>query len=269
MSNYLGIVVIIMIVWQLIIIGWHGWIGLQTILGVKKRRSTDISNLNLEPPSKTQEIITSLNSLGFRRLGEAQSALPYNNFVTVWTLVNIENTVQAEVVFGWMSFSTYFQDNVLVVTDYPSGEHIEMPKYQSHTITSNISDTYQHHLEQVDKFRQLYGSPNPIRNMADYIKWETIGRINYGSIKLKNFYIFNIIRLITFGYAVAICIAIPLIYRSIYPSFTFTDSYNSQAHIELLIIGLTYPAIFFPTWFSRWQDRRVNKKTNQPFQKPA
>jgi hypothetical protein len=264
MSIYLGIAIIMLVMWQIIKEGWLGWIGVQTIRGVKKRKSTDVSNLQWTPSSRTQEIITSLNSIGFHRLGEALSILPYKRYVPVWTLVNADNIVQAEVVFGWMSLSTYFQDNVLVVTDYPSGEHIEMPRYQSHTVSSTINDAYMHHLEQVDKFRQQYGSPNLIKDMGDYLKWETVGRINYGGRKLKNLYRLNIIRLTTLGYAAAICTGIPLLFGAIY-HFPNQDVYNILAHMELLIIGFTYPAIHFPSLFSRWQDRQVNNKVARAF----
>ena len=260
MSNLLGLVAIIVIMWQIISIGWTGLVNLQINLGTKKRRPIDISHLQLTPPSKTKEIIASLNSLEFHRLGESQLELPIKKSVTVWILINSNNTIQAETGFGRISFSTFFQDNVLVVTDYPNGEHIEMPKYQSHTITSSISDAYQHHLEQVAKFSQKYGSPNIIRNMADYFQWETMGRLNYGSIKLRNFLLVDIVRLATFGYAAIICMTLPLLYRAKFPSYTTTDVLNSQAYIELLIIGLTLPATFVPQLFSRLLKKKPYKK---------
>lgn len=259
MGIYLGIAIIVLIMWEIIKEGWLGWIGVQTVRGMKTRKSSDVSNLLWTPSSRTHEIVTSLKYIGFHRLGEAVSTLPYNKFVPVWVMVDKESTVQSEVVFGWMSFSTYFQEDVLLVTDYPSGEYIEMPRYQSHTISSNINDAYLHHLEQVEKFRLLYGSPNQIKNMEDYLKWERVGRINYGLRKLRNLYRLNIIRLITLAYGFAICAGVPLIFKAIF-HFPGEDFSNLLAQMELLVIGFTYSAIHFPTLFSRWQDGRVKNE---------
>jgi hypothetical protein len=268
MSIYLGLAVILLILWQIIKIGWLGWMDVQTARRVKQRRSTDISQHQLTPPSRTHEIVTSLTALGFHRLGEAVSELPYKRYATVWVMVNQENTVQAEVVFGWMSLSSYFQEDVLVVTDYPTGEHIEMPGYQCHHIGSNIYEAYLHQLEQVDEFRHSYGVPNPIKTMADYFKWEIVGRIKYGPIKLKNLYHLNIVRVLTFGYAAAVCILVPLLHGIKFP-FNSAEAANSLAQVELWIIGLIYPAPFFPTVFSRWQDRQMVKKVNRENKEPG
>jgi hypothetical protein len=253
MSLVSGLIVIAMIIWQLLGIGWRGWVGLQTFLGARKRRSVDVSYMQLSPSPQTQNSINSLVELGFQRLGEAQVKLPFRSISTVWILVNAENFVQAETIYNRVSFSTFFDDNVLVVTDYPNGEHIETPSYQSHTITSGINDAFYYHLQQVDKFKTKYGSPHIISNMADYCRWETMGRVNYGFRKTKRFFLLDAARLIIFIYGVIIIMGLPLFSRSIL----------TQEKIELMTIGLTLPVLFVPGILSRWAIKVSNQDSRR------
>ena len=131
MSVLLGLVVIAVLAWRLIDIGWRGWMGLRVVLGAKNRRSIDVSAWNLPPPARAHENIASLAAIGFARLGEAQVQLPGRKAANLWVIVDSDRVVQAEVAYGMVSFSTYFQEDVLVVTDYPSGEHIEQARYLS------------------------------------------------------------------------------------------------------------------------------------------
>lgn len=250
MSLILGLIVIVLIAWKLTDYSWRGWVGLYIYLGIKKRRSIDASHLQLLPSPETQEHITTLVSMGFHRLGEAQVKLPYYKKVTTWILVDSENKVQAETAWGHLSFSTFFQDNVWVVTDYQQGEYIETPTWQSHTITTGISDTYQYHLQQVIKFSQNYGSPNLIQNITDYIRWDTMVRINYGALKLKRFLWLYVVQLLAFAYGGLIIILLPTLYLT-KPSFLSAISEFSGEQIQLLTILLTLPAVFLTNIYSR------------------
>ncbi len=261
MGTTLGLVVIIIVLWQVFNMGRRGLVGLRIAGGAKKRRSIDSSSLQLEPPQETKELISALNSLEFHRLGEAQVKLPDNKPVTIWVLVNPDDTIQAETVYDRLSLSTYFQQDVLLVTDYPNGEQIEMPKYQSHFITSSVNDAYRHHLEQIDLFSRRYGPPHTIQNMNDYLRWETMGRVNYGNIKLRRFMIVDVVRISIFVYSTIICVTIPLLYKVMFHSITLSDATKSQAQMELLIIGLILPFLFIPPLLSKWLKTRLYKKT--------
>jgi len=184
-------------------VGFVSFVGLQTSLGTRNRRITDVSNLKLTPPSITQQNISFLNRIGFQRVGEAQLKLPFRPISTIWVLVDTNNYVQAETIGGHVSFSSFFHNNILVVTDYPNGEHINTPTYQSHTITTDLGFAYMYHLKQVKKFGRKYGTPNNIRNMADYYRGETMGRVYpYARLKLKRFIWVEIVRFVTFVFGV-------------------------------------------------------------------
>jgi len=133
-------------------IGLNGWRNIILSLGAKYRQPVDVSYQLIPPPSIAQENIEALKALGFRRLGEAQVKSPFNPPITVWIFTHLETRIQAEVAWKRVSFSTFFQEKTLIVTDYPNGEHIEIPNYQSHTIVTSVSHTYRYHLQQVNKF---------------------------------------------------------------------------------------------------------------------
>jgi hypothetical protein len=238
--QFIGLAVICILVWRLIDIGWRGWMGLRVVLGAKHRRSIDVSAWKLQPPVRAGANIAALNALGFTRLGEAQVQLPGGKAPTVWVLVDPGRTVRAEVAFGMVSFSSNFQEDVLVVTDYPSGEHIEQPRYQSHTVTGGIPAAHQHHLRQVEKFRSLHGEAHTLQGMADYLRWETVGRTLYGSVKLRRFLWMHLTGVGAFAAGVLVSLTVPLVYRALYPPATVAAVTTQQAAIELLIIGLLF-----------------------------
>jgi hypothetical protein len=243
MSLVLGLIPIIIIGWYIAGIGMQGWSGILLYLGVPKRRPTDVSQQNLVPPARTKEIIATLESLGFHRLGEAQVDLPSRKSLSYWVLVNPDNTIHAEAIFDRVSFSTCFRDDVFVVTDYPSGERINTARYASYTIVTNINDALNYHREQVDRFMVKYGSPHGISSMADYLRWEVVGRVNYGRMKLKRFFWIDVIRLGIFFYGALIIMGLPIAWKA---HLAFLPENLPYANIELAIIGLTLPAIFVP-----------------------
>src|SRR5512143_2141483 len=162
--------------------------SMQWYLGIPKRVPIDLSHLSLAPSGKTKEIIATLESLGFHRLGEATVRLPFVRSKPIWILVSSDNSIQVETVYNRVSFSTFFDDTVLVVTDYPNGEHFQTPTYQCRTITTSIKDALDYHRLQVEKFRATYGSPRQVLSMADYIRWEVMGRVTYAGMRLKRFF---------------------------------------------------------------------------------
>jgi hypothetical protein len=250
--------------WLVINMGRQGLAGLQISRGAKNRRSVDGSSLQLAPPAETKEMITALNSLEFHRLGELPVKLPENKVVTVWVLVNSDDTIQAETVYDRISFSSFFQEDVLLVTDYPTGERIEIPRYQSHFVAASINDAYRHHLEQLELFTRKYGTPHTIQSMHDYLHWETMGRVHYGDIKLKRFTIVDTVRVAICVYAVIVCVAVPLLYKYLLLSNTMPDAGNGQAQMELLIIALILPFLFVPPILTGWLKSHLYKKTDIP-----
>ena len=261
MSRPIVLLVIAFMIWKLVDMGWHGWIGLiglRTVLGVHRRRPTDVSHRNTAPPPALGPRIHFLTAMGFHRLGEAQLKLPFRPLRTTWVFVDSENKVQAEMALGRVSFSTFFQSEALVVTDYPNGEHIETPTYLAHTITTSLRDAYQHHLTQVIRFSQKYGIPHSIHSMNDYLHWETMGRVQpYGRLKLRRFLWIEIVRIVAFAYG-SLIILLSLSYW-VKPSLVPPNWRLTQEQVELLTIVLALPALVIPDAYRRWMMKQTHK----------
>jgi hypothetical protein len=251
-------------IWKLIDVGWVGFlslVGLQTNLGTKNRRITDVSSLQLTPPPLVQRIIQSLQGINFQRLGEAQLKLPFRPALTTWVLVDDNQQVQAETALGRVSFSSFFHENILVVTDYPNGEHIETPTYKSHTVTTNLNDAYLHHLKQVEKFGQKYGTPNSIRTMSDYYRGETMGRVYpYARLKLRRFIWVETVRFAVFVYGMLSLILEMLLYWH-KPSFLPANFPYSKETIEAITLIFTSSVLFVPDIFHRWMIKRTYRNS--------
>ena len=266
MTLILGLVAIGIIAWFLTGIGMQGWAGLQTYLGTPKRRPTDVSQQNLVPPPPTKEIIATLASLGFQRLGEAEVKLPSRDPIQYWILVNSDNSVQAETVFGRVAFSSFFKEKIFIVTDYPSGEHITTSSYVSHTVVSSIKDALDYHLQQVERFRVLHGSPQSILSMTDYLRWEVIGRINHNSMKLRRFLWADFARLAVFLYGAIIIMGLSFAWKA---NLGWMAERVTFAEVELATIGLTLPAIFVPQLLYKWTINVSKRDSRNITQKPA
>jgi hypothetical protein len=242
-------------------IGLNGWINIIMTLLSKYIRPTNASHLLISPPPIAQKNIEALKSIGFRRLGEIQIKYPFQPPLTGWIFAHLERPqIQAGVAWKRIEFSTYFQDNILLVTDFPNGEHIEMPNYQSHTITTTVADAYRHHLEQITKFSLKYGQPHPLRNMTDYLHWELVGRKNYGVRKLQRWVWANIVRLIAFIYGCLVLILVPIFFdpQNI-PVISHAGLFYSQEAVVYLVILLILPAIVA----SRYANRRAVQQTHK------
>lgn len=241
-------------------IGWKGWVNIFLTLGAKNRHPVDISHLATSPLSCDQNNIEALKVLGFRRLGEVQINSPFRPPLTGWVFTHVENHIQAEASGRRIGFSTYFQDKVLLVTDFPNGEHIETPTYQSHTIVTSVADAYRYHLQQIARFSQKYGPPHPIQTMTDYLHWETVGRKNYAMRKLSRWLTANIVRLVAFIYGVLALILTPVFFEPFeIPFLSKFAVFSSQEVLIYTMILLASPAIFVSKYFSRWTATQTHK----------
>lgn len=217
------------------------------ILGVAKRSPKDVGQLAIPPSPMALNLIVFLQSIGFHRLGEAQVTLPGGKPFVYHLLVHADRSILAEVTSSIVSFSTHFDENVLVVTDCPKGENINTPDYQSHTITTNLGDAFYYHQQQSEKFKTRFGAPAALSNMADYLQWEQIGRENYGIAKLKRFLIMDWVNFGLSIYGVVILAGMVLI-RYFQPIPIFINI--SLEAIELMGIGLLLPVLLVPNILS-------------------
>ncbi len=267
MALIIGLLALALAIWELLRsgqkifkIGWNGWVNIIMSLLAKYRKPIDVSHLLIPPPPITKKNIEALKSIGFRRLGEAQIKSPFNPTITVWIFTHIESKIQAEAAWKRIAFSTYFQEKTLVVTDFPNGEHIEIPNYQSHTIVTSVANAFRYHTQQITKFSLKYGQPHPIRNMTDYLRWELVGRKNYGTRKLMRWVQADIIRLIAFIYGILVLILTPIFLDPQKLSFIPKISmFSSQEILIYIIILLLLPAIIGSRYFNRWNVRQTHK----------
>jgi hypothetical protein len=197
-----------------------------------------------------------LEELGFHRLGEAELQLPFRPAAITWVWVDAQDTIQAELAFGRVSFSSFFSDNALLVTDYPNGEHINQPAYQSHTITTSLPDAYRYHQRQVEKFSRLHGLPRLVQSMIGYLYWETMGRtFPYGRRKLRRFLRIELVRMGAFVYGLVVLgfSTASWFYPPLLPS-----GWNvSQGLMEVFSFLLTLPALFIPNLYAQWSIKQT------------
>ncbi len=262
----LGVLLLLLSLWELLRlgqkilkIGWRGWVNIFLTLGAKNRQPVDVSHL-LIPPAADQKNLETLKSLGFRRLGEVQINSPFRSPIIGWVFAHVENHLQAEAMGKRIGFSTYFGEKTLLVTDFPNGEHIETPNYESHTIVTSIPDAYHYHLQQVARFSQKYGPPHPIRTMTDYLHWEVIGRKNYALRKLSRWLTANIVRLVAFVYGILVLVLTPIFFEPFeIPFLSKFATFSSQETLIYTMILLASPAIFASRYFNRWTTMQTHK----------
>lgn len=239
--------------WQIVKIGWKGWINILITTGATQRTPVDVSLMFLPPPPATRAAIDTLRGLGFRRVGEAQVTMPSKPPVTVWVMTDGDNFVQAQVANHMVEFSTFFKEKVMLVTDFPIGEHIETPTYQSHTILTGIADAYQYHVWQGVGFRQKHGQPHAILNMQEYLHWEKIGRTCYAPMKLRRALWRNVVLLGTFMYGVLALVLVPLLVDpDRIPSLPVASFQLPQEKILFLMVLVTLPVIEAARAWYRW-----------------
>lgn len=242
--------------------GWLALINLKTILGIPKRLPKEVSNSQIQPSPVAMRSIVFFQSLGFRDLGAAQISLPGRKPVVYWMLINPEHTIHASLMENTVSLSTYFGENVLLTTDFPRGLHVEMPTYQSHTITTNPGDAYEHHRHQMEVFRMKFGAPVTISNMTDYLRWEKMGRVNYGMVGSSKF-----LRMIWVNLAFSIYGILILLGLLLFPLFspTLIAGNITRETIELIAIGLLIPVLIVPA-IATWSMSEITKRDSRMLQ---
>ena len=185
---------------------------LGVILNLRNQRNirdslqSDISDQALKPPGGIRYIADLQNELGIRRLGEVQSLVKGEKFVT-WCFVDQDETVVSEVVDlptlePMLQFSTWFSDEALVETIYPAGENINDPFYRSHGIGTTIEDAYQHHINQVKDFQRSHGAPMRLGTMHEWMERELVFQRLYRDRKNKSqFFRQHIVPTLAYFYA--------------------------------------------------------------------
>jgi hypothetical protein len=156
-----------------------------------KLQAADASFLNLPPPPAIQPIVAALNELGFKRLGETGDliAVTHHHQVRIWLFIDPNATTCAAVFAdgtqGHAIVYSWFGDEAVVVTAYPSGTSINDPDFRYHTISTSMGNAYRYHLEQVVEFKLRHGSPNRLNNMSEIIRLDTLYNAKFARRRLR------------------------------------------------------------------------------------
>lgn len=152
------------------------WIYAQVARSIGKiatRRPRDVSFAKLTPPN---DFLPFLEAHHFHRLGE----LYIEDLVAgEWYFANHDHTIIVDVVAkpnAAIQFVCHFGENAIVETSYPFGEWFDKPEHLSRFSEESVEAAYQLHLEAIQDFIIQYGTPQPIRDMNELLKWDRIYR---------------------------------------------------------------------------------------------
>lgn len=207
MESYFFSILVVFLVFS----GVTGGLGVLIYLGVPKRRPTDASHLNLEPPANSLASVDKLKSLGFHRLGEITLRMPLAMSPgPTWIFVNDMATILAEIVeiSPGAFFTTVFSDGSVVETGYPQGEDIATTDFLSQTVTTNIDNAYQQHLQSVDEFKEQHGEPQAINTIQDYLLWDGLYRTRHAQRKMRRVFIIDMAQVIALIYGIVASIVV-------------------------------------------------------------
>ncbi len=207
MESYFFSILVVFLVFS----GVTGGLGVLIYMGVPKRRPSDASHLNLTPPANSQTSVEKLISLGFHRLGETYLRMPLAMSPgPTWIFVNEQANILAEIVeiSPGAYFTTVFSDGSVVETGYPQGEDISTTDFLSQTVTTNIDNAYQLHLQCVDEFKTHHGEPQAVKNIQDYLLWDGLYRTRHAQRKMRRVFIIDLAQVIALIYGIVASIVV-------------------------------------------------------------
>jgi hypothetical protein len=158
--------------------------------GAPTRRPRDASKEGHLPESAaSQNVVAQLEKMGFTRMGETGETIPGHGEGFTWLLGNPDRTITVEVVDrqdGLCQFTTVFEDQAVIETSYPIGEHINKPNYYSRKNTTGLPQTYKAHVEEAKALIPQHGRPKSTPSIAAILEWDEIYRERYVRYKITN-----------------------------------------------------------------------------------
>ena len=161
--------------------------------GAGERRETDATADRPEAPEGIWPFLDALAVLGFTRIGVSAVDLPVGGRQYSWIHRDAEGTTHAQVVTSVPSvaFVSYFANaTVMLMTTHPFGETIDDRDLRWHRSSEGgVADALDHHLEQLAQMQRLHGPPVVVRDMADYLRWDGVGRERFARRQLHGAWI--------------------------------------------------------------------------------
>ena len=156
--------------------------------GAAQRRETDATAERPEPPESIRPYLDSLAVLGFTRIGISGIDLPVGGRQYSWIHRNADGSIHAQVVTAnpMAVFISYFAGGtVMLMTSHPDGEMIDDPDLRWHRWTDGgLPGALEHHEEQQRAMQRLHGAPVVLTDMADYLRWDGVGRERFARRQL-------------------------------------------------------------------------------------
>jgi hypothetical protein len=159
--------------------------------GARRRRGDDVTTRGFTPPESLKPTIEALERIGFTRLGEAQTKLPFQQLPnTEWVLVCQDQDTLAEVVLAgggpYVQLQSAFPDDAALETGYPYGEKIETPEFSSGFEKTSLPEAVRVHQTRQEAFATAHGAPRKFTDMAGYLAWDALYRRKYARRKLRD-----------------------------------------------------------------------------------
>jgi hypothetical protein len=169
-----GSILLLMIIVPLV---W--WVG-QCLFNViwmffpfKVWRITDVSHHNIPLPDEIADNQFNVEMLDFLPAGVFEVQLtPFaktGQYTRLFTAENYEAYAEVTQIssMNLVGFFTLFPDNALIMTTYPYGENIQTPMFHQRYAANSLDAAYYHHMKQVERWRELHGTPVLLRNPAE------------------------------------------------------------------------------------------------------
>jgi len=121
-----------------------------------------------------QPIISQLNSLGFKRLGEFHGIIQGITQM-VWSYVSADETTVVTISHQFpanpsLVFNTWYGDNALVTTSYPAIEDIFcIPNCCSMAVQGSLEEAHDKHMKQLGEFDKKHGSRVRFSTIDDWL----------------------------------------------------------------------------------------------------
>jgi hypothetical protein len=238
--------------------GRAGFLTLLISFGAGKRRSEDISGEELPVPPELKHAVETLSKLGFSRLGEVRVKIPGGQSAGSRIFISKDKRVFAEVTESRIVlFTTVFTDDGVVETGFPVGENFNTRKFQSHTVTADIEQAYNHHLQQIKGFRKPHGVPRKISTMPDYLAWDAMYREKHVARKMRRHTWLGFLQTAALGFGIAALLA-----AVVYWLGSEKSTIEPMLFIALVLVAVLLPvaiAAFFLPFIGDWGSRRSSR----------
>lgn len=165
--------------------------ALALYFGVRARRGEDVTTRGFAPPEPLKSTLEALERLGFNRLGEVQTRLPFQQLpVTEWVLTSPDQDTLAELVMAggapYVQFQSAYPDDAVVETGYPYGERIETADFNSGYEKASLPDAFNAHEIRQMAFSEKHGTPRKFGDLQTYMQWGAVYRAKHAERKLRD-----------------------------------------------------------------------------------